>query len=268
MPPPCHSERGLSSIQFRASINTVIPSEASPPCGKASHAVTPSSCHFERARVSEKSSRCTQFRVSETSPPFQRTSRLSFRAQRSGVEKSPSRPPRRSRASPSSFPRRREPSATVTRIPTKVANNPHPQSPAHAAPPPPPRRSPPPPRSSQAPQPVRPAESPPWREPVEGSLSKDGPGPRLRGDDELCKGLHRPHPRLSELAARQSGSRGNGILSPPSPPTPSRPSSLFSPSSFLLSRRPPHPLTPEQPFVYYTHRHNRILTARPSTPGL
>ena len=33
-------------------------------------------------------------------------------------------PPRRSRAFPSSFPRRREPSATVTRIPTKVANNP------------------------------------------------------------------------------------------------------------------------------------------------
>ena len=32
-------------------------------------------------------------------------------------------PPRRSRVSPSSFPRRREPSATVTRIPTKVANN-------------------------------------------------------------------------------------------------------------------------------------------------
>ena len=41
---------------------------------------------------------------------------------------------RRSRASPTSFPRRREPSATVTRIPTKVGNNPQPRSPAPAAP--------------------------------------------------------------------------------------------------------------------------------------
>ena len=175
-------------------------------------------------------------RLSRASPPVARSRRS--RA-----------PPHRSRASPSSFPRppssfprRREPSATITRIPTKVANNPHHRRPPLAAPPPPPRRS-------RAPRSSWPRRGPPVRSKAlayAGTMSyaKVSTGRNLA---------------LANWPLGNPGAGGTGYSR--HPPHPVHPVHLcqFNPP-YLDTRTPVR--------LLYSRDHNRILTARPSTPGL
>ena len=148
-------------------------------------------------------------------------------------------PLRHSRASPSSFPRRREPSATAIHTPTKVANNPHPRSPATVVPVPPSRHSPrlplvvpaPPPRRSRAGRPLQNSSYP--------RLPLVVPAPPSRHS-----------PRLPFVIPAKAGTQRNrhshtnqGRQQPP-PPVPRSRRTLASPSSLprlplVVPRAPP-----------------------------